>query len=121
MLRDDWPIKLTALALAASAMLTAPPAEAQSVQSRTAACDLAERRAASRGYFNPGVVVGSCELVRAVDIPKGYYVLTLHSTRRCDHICSSLLGHFAVRRSTGQVFEWDVGEWRVGPEIRRRR
>ena len=121
MQRDEWSFKLAALALAANEMLLAPPAEAQPVRSRTAACDLAERRAASRGYFNSGVVVGSCEIIRAGDIPTAYYVLTLHSTRRCDYICSSLLGHFAVRRSTGQVFEWNVGEWRLGPEIGPRR
>lgn len=120
MRRDNWPTKLAALALAANAMQIAPPAQAQAVRSRAAACALAETRAASRGYFRRGVVVGSCEGIRA-DVPRAYYVLVLHSNRRCDYICSSLLGYFAVRRSTGQVFEWDVGEWRLGPEVRPRR
>ena len=119
--QDNLVIWLAALPFAANAMLTPARAQAQPVRTISAACAIVKTRAASRGYFRPRVVVGSCEALRDPEIPRGYYVLTLHSTRRCDYICSSLLGYFAVRRSTGQVFEWDISELRLGREIRPRR
>jgi len=43
-----------------------------------------------------------------------YFIFGLHSDRRCDYICSSLVGWFAVERATGRVFDWDISEDVVG-------
>jgi hypothetical protein len=52
------------------------------------------------------------------DNPPGYFVLALHSNRQCDGICSTNLGWFAVRRSTGEVFDWDVTESKLEGPVR---
>jgi hypothetical protein len=46
-----------------------------------------------------------------------WWIIGLHSFRQCDGICSSLRGWFAVNRRTGEVREWDVGEWTVGGPV----
>jgi hypothetical protein len=43
-----------------------------------------------------------------------YYVVTLRSNRACDGLCSNNMGTYAVRRSTGELYEFDVGEWKIG-------
>jgi hypothetical protein len=64
--------------------------------------------------------IAFCDHVVADANPSGFYVLALHSTRRCEGICSTNMGWFAVERSTGRVFAWDVGEQQVGREFRAR-
>ena len=103
----------------AFALASAAPAEARPVNSADAACTVAKTRVAARDNF-PVSRVGFCDIIPAAHSPSGYYVLALHSRRRCDYICSTNMGWFAVEKSSGRVFEWDVGEWLLGPEIRRR-
>jgi len=57
-----------------------------------------------------------CELV-----PYGeneWFVIALRSNRECDGICSNLMGWYAVDRRTGALHEFDVGEFRVGSELK---
>jgi hypothetical protein len=46
-----------------------------------------------------------------------WWVIGLRSFRQCDGICSNLRGWFAVNRVTGEVREWDVGEFTIGGPV----
>ena len=46
-----------------------------------------------------------------------WLVIALRSFRECDGFCSNLRGWFAVNRNTGEVREWNVGEWMIGKQI----
>jgi hypothetical protein len=50
----------------------------------------------------------------ASDLKSPYAVIGLHSNRRCDYICSSLVGWFAVERTTGRIYLWEVAEMTLG-------
>src|SRR5882672_3648934 len=39
-----------------------------------------------------------------------WWVIGLRSFRKCDGICSNLRGWFAVRRTSGEVREWNVAD-----------
>lgn len=106
---------LVALAAAGSA-----PAHSGPVKTAARACLLVKARYhASTGF--PLRRIGFCDTVARSDSPPGFYVLGLHSTRRCPYICSSLLGWFAVRKADGRVFQWDVPSDRLGPPFEHRR
>ena len=109
---------MAALLLAANALASLALANASPVNSATEACSLVKSRYAALNHF-PMSRIGFCDMIRAY-VPRRFYVLILHSTRRCDYICSSWLGSFAVERSSGRVFEWNTGEWELGPEVRQR-
>ena len=47
-----------------------------------------------------------------------WIVIGLRSFRECDGFCSNLRGWFAVNRKTGEVREWNVGDWTIGDPIR---
>ena len=104
----------------AAGMLWATSAQAQPARTAGAACALAKARVAA--YHHRALSsIPSCETLRAGDSPRGFYVLALRGWCR-EPICgSTLVGWFAVQKRTGRVFEWDVGEWRLGPLIGRRR
>lgn len=52
-----------------------------------------------------------CE--KSASSTKRYVVLGLHSDRRCNYMCSSLVGWFAVDRTTRRIFDWDGDEGAV--------
>lgn len=110
---------MAALLLAANAWASLALANAPPVNSAHEACALAKARFAARDHF-PVSRIGSCEVTPAADSPRGFYVLTLRSTRRCESICSTWLGSFAVEKLRGRVFDWNVSEWELGAEVRRR-
>ncbi|MBL0946571.1 hypothetical protein [Brevundimonas sp.] len=104
---------LAGLAIAASGCARPPLDVATSAE---AACTVATARVtAARGL--PLGHVASCDPVRAEDSPPGYHVLGLRAVRNQDLCGSALMGWFAVEKATGAVFEWDVVEWRPGPEV----
>jgi hypothetical protein len=107
------------LLLAANALASLALANAAPVRSASEACTLAKASFAARDHF-PMARIGFCDVIPATEGPRGFYVLTLHSTRRCEGICSRWLGSFAVERSSGRVFLWNVAEWELGVEVRRR-
>ena len=96
-------------------MLAAEPAP-QPVRTEEAACERVKTRFVAVRRF-PRSRIAFCDVISRADSPRGFYVLALHSNRRCDGICSTNLGWFAVDRATGRVFEWDVAENRLGPPI----
>ena len=105
--------------LAAAAMLTAAalpasdPADARPTRTVDAACSRAKARFHASSGFPPGRIA-FCDFLSRSDSPRGFYVLALHSTRRCDAICSTNLGWFAVERRSGRVYVWNVAEARLG-------
>lgn len=88
------------------------------VSTEQVACDLTKARWTTVHRASAARVAFCDNVVRDAN-PPGYYVLALHSDRQCDGICSTNLGWYAVRKSDGEVFEWDVGEWRLGATLRR--
>lgn len=109
-----------AAALLVASGLPPAPANAEPVQTRSAACIRVKARFAELNHV-PISTIAFCDIMAAADSPRGYYVLALHSNRVCDGICSTNMGWFAVHRATGRVFEWDVAEDRLGPPIRAHR
>ncbi len=93
-------------------------AEAETITTEKAACDTTTARFTARDHF-PIAKVASCDFIVPEAQPDGFYVLALHG-RRSEDICgSTLLGWFAIEKSRGRVFEFDLEDWSpktlVGP------
>jgi hypothetical protein len=99
------------------ALLPGGAAEARPVGTQRAACALVKARIAASWRIAKRRIA-FCDVIPWASSPRDFYVLALHSNRRCDGICSTNLGWFAVRKSDGRLFEWDVGEYRLGSPIR---
>ena len=85
------------------------------VRSNAAACKTLIDAFPAHSLHSEETVAGAqpwCD--RTTSTNREYFILGLHSDRRCDYICSSLVGWFAVERTTGRVFEWDINEDVVG-------
>src|SRR5689334_18468852 len=106
----------SAALLFVNGLLPLAPLHAAPVRTEKAACDRVKTRMSAIRHF-PVSVVAFCDTIRAADSPKGYYVLALHSNRRCEGICSTNMGWFAVHKKTGRVFEYDTAEMRVGRPV----
>ena len=102
--------------LAASLLQSPAPAAAAPVTTDEAACDLTKTRVAERDHF-PVSVVAFCDVAVSDRESKDYYVLALHSARKCEGICSTHMGWYAVEKATGQVFEWDMVEDKLGQPV----
>lgn len=102
--------------IAASMALWCAPADAAPVRTAEAACAIAKARLSGHRRI-PSSRVAACETIRAESSPDGYYLLALYG--RCEEpVCgSTLMGWFAVRKSTGRLFQWNLGEWSLGPPI----
>jgi len=96
------------------------PVEARHVQSERAACDAVKARMAA-AWNIPDGLIAFCDIIPADSSPMEFYVMGLHSNRVCGGICSTNMGWFAIHKKTGRIYEWDVGEQRLGPSLRRRR
>ena len=96
----------------------ATPSTEDAVASADAACITVKARLAARENL-PDLIIGYCDVIPDADSPEGYFVLALHSRRGCESPCSTNMGWFAVRKSTGDVFGWDVATWTVGPPVNR--
>lgn len=96
------------------------PAGAATVTTEKAACDLTKARVAERDHF-PVSAIAFCDSIVPEAQPKGFYALGLHGQLDdCGgDVCgSTLMGWFAVQKATGQVFEWDVVEDRLGQRVK---
>ena len=113
-----WSKAAVAIIGSLTAMVMWPTAaQAAPVASGRAACALAKARVAAQLHRRRSSIP-SCEALRAVDSPRGYYIVGLRGRCR-EPICgSTLIGWYAVGKRSGRVFEWDVGEDRVGAELR---
>lgn len=104
--------------LAASLWQAAEAPHEQRVATAEAACSRVTA-VVTEHHQVPAGVIGYCDHIQKEDSPAGFFVLALRSTRECDYICSNLMGWFAVQASTGQVFDYEVGESRIGEPIGR--
>lgn len=102
--------------LAIAALSSTGCASPQPVTTAEAACAVATARVtAQRGL--PISHVAGCDNIPETSSPDGYYVLGLYAHCR-EAICGSTnMGWFAVRKATGDVFEWGVAEDTLGPRI----
>ncbi|MEO7187159.1 MAG: hypothetical protein ABIW58_01985 [Sphingomicrobium sp.] len=107
------------LLVASSEILQAALERTAAVRTEEAACSSVKRIVAAKGHF-PISDIAFCDFVVPKYRPKGYFVFALHSTRVCDGICSTNMGWFALQKTTGRVFEWDVAEDRLGRPIQDR-
>ena len=90
----------------------------QPMATETEACDLVKVSVSERSP-EARSQIATCDHIAESDSPPGYYVMALHSNRECDGICSTNMGWFAVQQSTGDVFDWDVAELKVGRRLGR--
>lgn len=110
-------VALLLLAVAAAPRMS--PSSMQPVANADEACAVAKTRVIARDRL-PESAIAFCDVIPAADSPRGYYIMALHSDRECEGICSTNMGWFAVRTSTGDVFDWNVAEWKPGRLVRRR-
>jgi hypothetical protein len=108
---------LAAMLLAMRFFTPTAPLEAAPVRTAKAACERVKTRVSAVEHFLVSVVA-FCDTIGAADRRKGFYVLALHSNRRCAGICSTNMGWFAVEKRTGRVFEWNVAEMELGKPVR---
>lgn len=97
---------------------TEPATAAGTITSEVQACTVLKERTASiidQNVAGP-VTEWGCEVVPTED----FFVIALRAACHLPRgeICgSTLLGWYAVRRSTGQVSEWDMAEDRLGKPL----
>ena len=90
------------------------PAEERQASSDNAVCELITAAVVARGEYREPQVAG-CDTMS--EKPGGYLVTRLNGHCR-EPVCGSvLLGWYAVQRDTGRVFEWNMAEDALGPEI----
>ena len=112
-------MKAPLLILGLMALVVADPAPVAAAPVRTAkaACALVKARVSARDQF-PVSAIAFCDMIPEASVPKEFYVLALHGKRSdCEGICSTNMGWFAVQKSTGRVFEWDMAEDKLGRAV----
>ena|ERR1700734_3902095 len=86
--------------------------------SRTAACARLQARVAQISGLPVSGPVGLgwyCEFANSTDI--GWFVIALRSGRHCDGICSNLMGWYSVKKSSGNVHEYNVADMSIGAPL----
>lgn len=111
---------LTAVALTVIVPIqAAPPSDASA---KDIACGQLKKTVAAHDGLPESGPVGMgwfCEFVPIGDgRDKDWYVIALRSNRKCDGVCSNLMGWYSVDRRNGEVHEFDVNENAVGAKIR---
>jgi hypothetical protein len=89
-----------------SVPLSAAPERSKRVNTADVACQIVKSRISTTRHFRQSDIA-SCDIIPDASTPEGYYLLSLHSRRHCNGICSTNMGWFAVEKKTGRVFEWD--------------
>jgi hypothetical protein len=110
---------LTVSLLQWPATLAAGSTAVARIKSEKEACDLTKTAVAARDHF-PVSTVAFCDVIVPQAQPKSYYVLALHSNRKCDGICSTHMGWYAVEKATRRVYEWDINEDKPKARVRAR-
>ena len=101
--------------LAVLALPTTGCTTPQQVGSDQSACAAATAKVAVLRQLPPAHVA-SCEADSHSDLPS-YYVVSLRGHCREEMCGSTLIGWFAVRKADAAVFEFNVGEWKVGQPV----
>jgi hypothetical protein len=114
--RSPFASAVAASIVASSMPASGTPVHAARVKTAKAACDLVKARVSAARHFATSEIA-FCDVIPAASTPKAFYVLALHSKRNCDGICSRNMGWFAVQKTTGHVFEWDMAEEKLGRPV----
>ena len=121
----DWPMTRSRLApttmataafLAATILPVAGRLNAAPVRTSIAACAAAKAQVSAARRIPPSRIA-SCDTLRRIDSPRGFYVLALHGWCREDICGSTNMGWFAVQKTSGRVFEYDMGRLKVGTQL----
>jgi hypothetical protein len=90
------------------------------VRSEDAACEAVKARVEAIRDF-PVRAIAYCDIIPPESSSPDFYILALHSNRVCEGICSTNMGWFAIHKATGRIYEWHVGESKLGPPVGRGR
>lgn len=104
--------------LAAIALSLSSCAKKQPVTSPQAACVVATARVTAVRDL-PISHVALCDEIPEAASPDGYYIMALRARCSEDLCGSTLMGWFAVQKATGDVFEVDPDEWKIGSRVAR--
>lgn len=107
--------RLPVTLLAAFALPTIGCTTAQPVRSDQEACTITTARITELRHL-PVTYVAYCDASKDPEVP-GYYIVGLHAYCREELCGSTLMGWFAVRQTDGAVFDFVVGEERVGKPV----
>lgn len=102
--------------LIANALSVTAQAKAAPVRTQAEACAAVKASVAVNRHV-PVSIIAFCDVIPLSEVPRGYYVLALHSDRKCEGICSTNMGWFAVNQRTSRVFKFDVDSRKVGLPI----
>jgi len=109
-------IRRLTILLTFSALFPSSCAKPEPVANAGAACAVATTRVTTQRGL-PASHVAFCDGVSERDGPPGYYVMALRAHCREELCGSTLMGWFAVKKATGEVFEVDVNDWQVGRAV----
>jgi hypothetical protein len=108
---------LPAALFAFNAVGCSQPTTAISVTSEAQACHLAKNVVSTKGGYDAKSIAG-CDFAEADDVPN-YFVLRLNGYCTQEPICGSvLIGWYVVQKNSGQVFDWNVADWKIADEVR---
>ena len=110
---------LLVIVIAVVAWDIAPRSHAQTPVTEEVACARVQKHVAARAGLPSEDPISSgwyCEFVSYDQ--KEWFVVALRSSRECESPCSNLMGWFAINRETEALHEFDVGEYRVGRELK---
>ena len=109
-------VKGLTILLAFIALSSTTCVKPQPVMTAQAACAAATAKVTARRSL-PISHVAVCDDIAEADGPEGFYVMALLA--HCSEaVCGSTnMGWFAVEKATGDVFDWDVAEWKLGPLV----
>ena len=112
---------LTKMSMAFLAVTLAQPLVAgspsDSVRTEAQACSVVQKRVAAVSGLPAVGPKGMGWFCDHSDLQKDWFVLALRSNRKCEGICSNLMGWYAVSKATGKVHEFIVADMQVGAEI----
>jgi hypothetical protein len=87
----------------------------QSPLSNEAACEVLIQAFPAASLHSDETKPGAKPLCdESSDSSSRYAVFGLHSDRWCDYMCSSLVGWYAVERTSRRIFDWDISQAIVG-------
>jgi len=88
----------------------------QAVPSAQVACDVATVQVTTkRNLLSTHVAL--CDHLPEESVPRGYYVLALYADCAAQLCGSGNIGWFAVEQTTGEVFDFKVATWEIGPPL----
>lgn len=103
------------VAILAQSACAASPTD--SVKTKKQACKAVQKRVAAESGLSLTGPKGMGWFCDHTDNDGKWFVLGLRSNRKCEGICSNLMGWYAVNKVTGKVHEYNVTEMEVGPEM----